>query len=58
VEDGSLQEIPLYNIGAYRLAKIEQHKRIYEKAFLRLAETNACPFGCEHDELPSAQGML
>jgi len=30
-EDGSNQEIPAYKTGHFRLAKIEQHKRIYEK---------------------------
>ena len=30
VEDGSLQEIPHYHTGAFRLAKLHQHKRIYE----------------------------
>lgn len=30
-EDGSLLEIPVYNIGRYRLAKIEHHKRQYER---------------------------
>lgn len=30
VEDGSHQEIPVYNTGAFRLAKLQNHKRIYE----------------------------
>ncbi|HEX4044811.1 MAG TPA: hydroxymethylglutaryl-CoA synthase [Gammaproteobacteria bacterium] len=29
IEDGSLQTIPLCQTGLYRLAKIEQHKRVY-----------------------------
>lgn len=30
-EDGSLLEVPVYNTGRFRLAKIEHHKRQYEK---------------------------
>lgn len=30
-EDGSNQEIPLHNTGTFRLARFEQHKRIYER---------------------------
>ena len=30
VQDGSTQEIPVYNTGAFRLARMENHKRIYE----------------------------
>lgn len=30
-EDGSEQTIPAYETGAFRLAKLQQHKRIYEK---------------------------
>lgn len=30
-EEGNLQEIPMYRTGHYRLAKLENHKRIYEK---------------------------
>jgi len=29
VEDGSEQDIPVYNTGAFRLTKLQQHKRIY-----------------------------
>lgn len=32
VEDGSEQDIPVYNTGEFRLAKMQQHKRIYEKS--------------------------
>ena len=31
VEDGSQQAIPLFNTGNYRLAELDQHKRIYER---------------------------
>lgn len=31
VEDGSEQTIPFYSTGNYRLSKLQQHKRIYEK---------------------------
>lgn len=31
VEDGSEQAIPFYSTGNYRLSKLQQHKRIYEK---------------------------
>lgn len=31
VEDGSQQEIPFYETGGFRLARMQQHKRIYEK---------------------------
>ncbi len=31
VEDGSQQEVPIYNTGAFRLTRIAQHKRFYEK---------------------------
>lgn len=30
-EDGSEQEIPVYQTGAFRLAKLQNHKRLYEK---------------------------
>jgi len=30
-EDGSEQDIPVYNTGSFRLTKIQQHKRIYDK---------------------------
>ena len=30
-EDGSDQEIPVYRTGAFRLARLQHHKRIYEK---------------------------
>jgi hydroxymethylglutaryl-CoA synthase len=30
-KDGSDQEIPDYNTGLYRLAKFQQHKRVYDK---------------------------
>jgi hydroxymethylglutaryl-CoA synthase len=30
-EDGSEQTIPAYHTGGYRLTKLQQHKRIYEK---------------------------
>jgi hydroxymethylglutaryl-CoA synthase len=29
-EDGSQQDVPLYNTGSFRLASMQQHKRIYE----------------------------
>lgn len=31
VEDGSDQDIPVYHTGAFRLTKMQQHKRMYEK---------------------------
>ncbi len=31
VEDGSQQDIPHYDTGAFRLTRLQQHKRIYEK---------------------------
>jgi hydroxymethylglutaryl-CoA synthase len=31
VEDGSEQNIPVYQTGSFRLSKMQQHKRIYEK---------------------------
>ncbi len=31
VEDGSDQEIPVYDTGLFRLTKLHKHKRIYEK---------------------------
>lgn len=37
VEDGSEQDIPKYETGAFRLTKLQQHKRIYEKISLHLA---------------------
>lgn len=30
-EDGSYQEMPVYNTGIFRLGKMQQHKRVYEK---------------------------
>jgi len=30
VEDGSQQDIPAYQTGAFRLTKLQQHKRVYE----------------------------
>lgn len=33
-EDGQLQEIPSYATGAFRLARIQHHKRIYEQVAL------------------------
>lgn len=32
-EDGNEQEIPIYKTGDFRLAKIQKHKRIYEKQY-------------------------
>lgn len=32
-EDGSEQEVPAYNTGAYRLTHMQEHKRIYEKTY-------------------------
>jgi hydroxymethylglutaryl-CoA synthase len=31
VEDGSVQDIPTYDTGRFRLSKLSHHKRIYEK---------------------------
>jgi len=30
-EDGSLLDVPVYNTGSFRMTKIENHKRNYEK---------------------------
>ncbi len=38
-QDGQMQEIPVHRTGPFRLAKIDQHKRIYES----LAEVQASP---------------
>lgn len=35
-ENGSEQDIPLYHTGWYRLARLQNHKRIYEKAHPQL----------------------
>ncbi len=40
VEDGSMQAIPAHDVGAYRLARIENHKRIYEA--VSITEEDAC----------------
>lgn len=40
-EDGSEQIIPTYETGGFRLAKLEQHKRVYEKVSLHMAITEA-----------------
>lgn len=42
-EDGSPQDIPVYECGLFRLARIENHKRIYEKV-LREQANQPIPF--------------
>ncbi|OGT63618.1 MAG: hydroxymethylglutaryl-CoA synthase [Gammaproteobacteria bacterium RIFCSPHIGHO2_12_FULL_45_12] len=39
-EDGSLQEIPAHETGLFRLVKLDQHKRIYEKTGLHLVASS------------------
>lgn len=51
VQDGSLQDIPVYDTGHFRLAKIHQHKRIYEKA----ATATVIPFASRPEAF--AQGL-
>lgn len=38
VEDGSRQEIPLFNTGSFRLAAMDQHKRMYERVAAVVSE--------------------
>ncbi|MBX3709574.1 MAG: hydroxymethylglutaryl-CoA synthase [Gammaproteobacteria bacterium] len=63
LEDGGEQEIPVYKTGNFRLAKIQKHKRIYEKLntmlsqpYLGLVTETQVPSSCcpsEHREGPS-----
>lgn len=43
VEDGSVQDIPAYNTGLYRLVKLQNHKRTYAKVTPNLATNTAQP---------------
>lgn len=43
VEDGSEQLIPSYETGQFRIAKLEGHKRIYEKVVPHLLSKNKLP---------------
>ena len=44
VEDGSTQEIPTHDTGIFRLARMQQHKRIYERT------ASVHQFSTEHSE--------
>lgn len=41
VEDGTDQDIPFYNTGTFRLAKMQQHKRIYAHVEIKADEIAA-----------------
>lgn len=43
VEDGSQQEVPVYNTGFYRLVKLQKHKRMYAKVTPYLAASTDQP---------------
>jgi hydroxymethylglutaryl-CoA synthase len=55
VEDGSEQDIPLYNTGWFRLTKLANHKRVYEKVHPQLATDSSETM--ELDTQAVAQGM-
>ncbi len=40
VEDGGEQTVPDYKVGLFRLSKMQQHKRIYERHFPQLKEVD------------------
>lgn len=40
-KDGSTQEIPYYDTGLFRIARLEHHKRIYERVASKLAHLSA-----------------
>jgi len=40
IQDGGEQEIPIYDTGFFRLARLQKHKRIYEKVHPALIATN------------------
>lgn len=57
-EDGSDQEIPTFNTGLFRLAKLQNHKRIYEKVPHRLLVPTTAGQPIELGANAKAQGMV
>lgn len=59
VEDGLDQEIPLYRTGSFRLSKMQQHKRIYEKmdSVVEVPRFTGLPRSAKRAELAMTAGM-
>ncbi len=38
-EEGQTQDVPVHSTGAYRLTRLQQHKRVYEKTELAVCDT-------------------
>ena len=51
-KDGGEQEIPFYDTGSFRIARIEYHKRIYERT-----ESKIASLANEKDDILLAQGQ-